>query len=654
MKRFLTYLTLIWGLMALNASILNGQSFVPDHLDGTIALSNPTSLCFGPDGKLYVTQQKGLIRVYSVTRSGAGDYSVTANDSINLIANIPNHDDDGTLNPLILGRQVTGILATGTAANPILYVSNSDPRGFSGDSTILDTNSGTITKLSWTGTAWEMVHVVRGLPRSGNGHSGNGLSLDSASNTLYHAMGGHTNMGAPSTQFASLPEYAFSAAILSFDLNTIEALPLQIDGGQSWHLDMPTLDDPDPSRNTAIFGEDLNDPFGGHYGNNQAKITLGFPVQVHATGFRNIFDVLYSSKNQLYTFDNGPNNGWGDIPVSAGPSGVCSNLFQDGGTTLADNFHLVSPGYYGGHPNPTRANSANTFAGQSPILSANPIECDYQTPGVTDPSLLIIPASTNGLAEYTSAAAFGGDMQGDILAASFDGSIYKIDMGLTGTTFSGQTALLSGFCSKPLDIVTMGDSDPYPGTIWVVCYGDEAVLVFEPQDSVVCTGDIGFVLDDDLDGYSNGDEISNGTDPCSAGSFPPDNDEDNLSDELDIDDDNDGQSDVIDLFVLDPVNGLGAFPPLNFEFGNTGADDGFFGMGFTGMMQNGIDYLNLFEAGNVTAGGAASVFTLDAISEGDAYGTGNDQEYAFHTGIDLSTSTGRVAISTKLLPPYFD
>src|SRR6185436_5489872 len=111
-----------------------------------------------------------------------------------------------------------------------------------------------------------------GLPRSEENHSSNGLALDPATNTLYIAQGGHTNMGAPSHNFAMLPEYALSAAILSVNLNAI--------GNTTY--DLPTLDD-----ETRPGVNDSNDPFGGNDGKNQAKLVPGGPVQVYSSGFRN-------------------------------------------------------------------------------------------------------------------------------------------------------------------------------------------------------------------------------------------------------------------------------------------------------------------------------------------------------------------------------
>ncbi|MFV2068809.1 MAG: malectin domain-containing carbohydrate-binding protein, partial [Pirellulales bacterium] len=43
--------------------------------------SLPTSLQFGPDGRLYVAQQYGLIQIYDVVRNGPNDYTVSATES---------------------------------------------------------------------------------------------------------------------------------------------------------------------------------------------------------------------------------------------------------------------------------------------------------------------------------------------------------------------------------------------------------------------------------------------------------------------------------------------------------------------------------------------------------------------------------------------
>src|SRR6266849_2911116 len=199
-------------------------SFNKSALQGN-ASSFPSSLQWGPDKRLYVSDTfDGLIKAYTIRRNGPDNYSATGVETIAAIAQIPNHNDnDGSVNAAVTGRLITGILATGTASDPVLYVTSSDPRTGGGDpstpnDTNLDTNSGILSRLTKTGASWQREDLVQGLPRSEEEHASNGLALDPATQTLYIAQGGNTNMGAPSTLFANLPEVALSAAILAVKL----------------------------------------------------------------------------------------------------------------------------------------------------------------------------------------------------------------------------------------------------------------------------------------------------------------------------------------------------------------------------------------------------------------------------------------------------
>jgi Glucose / Sorbosone dehydrogenase len=426
--------------------------------------TKPTTLQFGPDGRLYVLQQDGTIKIYTVVRNGRNSYSVTATETVTLVRDIPNHNDDGTLNTTLTTRQATGMVVTGTAARPVLYVTSSDPRFGGGPrgNLNIDTNSGIVSRLTWDGSTWSKLDLVVGLPRSEEDHAVNGVAMNAAGTVLYVAVGGNTNMGAPSHVFADLPEYALGAAILTVDLSAI---------GDTTY-DLPTLDPADHP----------NSPFGGDFGANQAVIVAGGPVQLYATGFRNPYDILISSKGVMYTDDNGPNAHQGNVPIDNGPQGTCTNGINEPGVTHEDSLHVVTPGYYGGHPNPTRGNAANTFNGRSPIVAADPIECDYELQGTAaHPVLATDPSSSNGIAEYT-ASNFGGAMKGDLLLAAYDNYVERIQVDSTGTVNLGKTTLFSNVGVNPLDIVAMGDNDAFPGTIWVADHGNSAIYVFEPSD----------------------------------------------------------------------------------------------------------------------------------------------------------------------------
>ena len=346
-------------------------------------------------------------------------------------------------------RLVTGLLVTGTADRPVVYVTSSDPR-IGGDEAArdldLDTNSGIVSRLTSTDGAWTRVDLVRGLPRSEENHATNGLALDAERRILYVAQGGMTNQGAPSSHFAFTPEYGLSGAILAVELDRI---------GDTTY-DLPTLDD-----ETRSGDPDPNDPFGGNDGRNQATLVPGGPVRLHARGFRNPYDVVLTRAGGLYTIDNGAAVEWGGRPRS------CSNDTREGGSYDRDTLHLITGSdYFGGHANPTRG-------------AANPVECTY-VPAIDRPAITSFQTSTNGLTEYT-ASNFGGALAGDLLAVSFDQSLYRVVLGEGGDSVV-RTDVLHRFQGTPLDVTTQGESSPFPGTIWVADYSTGEVTVLEPDD----------------------------------------------------------------------------------------------------------------------------------------------------------------------------
>ncbi|MEH6511549.1 MAG: malectin domain-containing carbohydrate-binding protein [Maribacter arcticus] len=625
------------------------QSFSQSNLNlnGNV-INSGTSLMYGPDGRLYVLSRNGNVDIFTIQKNGDNDYIVTNGEELTQVATIPNHNDDGS--NAGGGRQATGLTVAGTATNPIVYVTSSDARigGPSGDQG-LDTNSGVITRFSWNGSSWSVVDIVRGLPRSEENHSTNGLEFVTVNGNDYLivASGGFTNAGAPSDNFAWITEYALSAAILSVDLTAIEALQIQTDpsSGRSFSYDIPTLDDPtrpnvngviDPD-DTDYDGIDVGDPWGGNDGLNQGMIVIGGPVQIFSPGYRNSYDLAIGPDGKVYATDNGANGGWGGLPLNEGNPATVSNDYPDGEpgssspteneqvnnadhlTKITDNISSYSFGsFYGGHPNPVRANPAgaglftnpgtngpNTLSGDVfrtqvydpdgstlgsttnpdiglpanwppvPLSLADPQEADWRGPGINNPDgpndVLITTwgTNTNALDVYTS-SAFDGAMQGDLIAGKNGGVLRRVDYDPTDDSYTLINTFASNLGGNALGVTCNSDSDPFPGTIWVAPF-DGNIIVLEPDGFVLecfnsTDGEFVGTADYDSDGYTNNDEIDNKNDLqteeeviCNGGAQPNDFDKAAggtlVSDLNDPDDDNDGIDDVNDPFQLgDPLD----------------------------------------------------------------------------------------------------
>ncbi|WP_452228115.1 HYR domain-containing protein [Lacinutrix sp. MEBiC02404] len=715
-------------------------SFGASGLVGESVL-NPTSLEFGPDNRLYVSQQDGKIWAYTINRdaatSGNGTYTITSTEAITTIQNgIVNHNDSGISNTT-QQRLITGIATAGTSTNPILYVTSSDylfGGGGAGSDTNLDTNSGILSKLEWNGTSWDKVDLIRGLPRCEENHAINGMDLfeRNGNNYLLIVQGGNTNKGAPSNNFAGTPEYFLSASMLIVDLTQLDAMPTYTDprNNTDYVYDLPTLNDPTrldidkthadfpypighPLRDATI---DVNDPFGGNNSLNQAFPETGGPIQLFAPGFRNAYDVVVTDNGRIYTSDNGPNSLWGGVPrvydnntntylgdestITYDPVNhyVKNEMNESGSSLIGDPLHYVgtindaNKTYYGGHPIPI-----NAFPSRAEVIAYQKINGSWVATSTNTLQSLIVgtsgyfntsfaigdfpddprlgeylvdepigspknnildvrPSSTNGILEYT-ATNFSGIMQGNILTASFNGDINRYVLNAAGDSVLEQEIIFSGFGALPLDISAQGDTDIFPGTVWAATYGANNITVFEPSD-LDCTqpGEPGYdpLADNDGDGFSNQDEIDNGTNICSQGSKPNDNDGDFISDLNDPDDDNDTILDVNDAFALDVNNGLSTNLPVDFAFWNNDPGTGFFGLGFTGLLldpSGSTDYLTQFDEVDLSFGGAAGKATVDYVTIGDA--ANNTQKNGFQFGVNVDINSNPFTIHSKIESPFF-
>lgn len=667
---------------------------------GPTVLSNPTSLSFGPDGKLYVAEQDGTINAFTVALQN-GQYVATSHQVLTLpggagvVKSIMNHNDDGTNNPTVTNRQVTGMVVAGTAANPVLYISSSDPRIAKNKDSNLDTNSSTLTQVSWTGTSWQAVDLVRGLPRSEENHSVNGMVLSADASKLYLAVGGNTNNGAPSQYFANTGEYALSGTVLEFNLSDLQARPVLVDadGGQvggaatarSFVYDLPTLDDPNVPNGgvrESISGLDVAGPFGGNDGLNMAVLPANAPLRIFADGFRNPYDLVFTSGGKLYTVDNGSNAGVGGFPIVV--NGQPSNQINNGGSNDPEPLYLIQDGGYYGHANPARSfqslswtafNDAgapdatlatNTVANLSTRVPAalgipsgflidpsrftgNPTRLKQSGIPVPagspqSPALATIGSSSNGLTSYTNSSVFGGALAGSLLVAQFNGNITLLNLNDAGTALeplldpgpdgllktaddvvlasNGIYSLITGL-GTPLDVI-----EGPGGTVWVAELGGDFIKVFSPA----------------------------------TGPAVPD-----------VDVDQDGLANTLDPFLRDRENGTGTTllpgQTLRWDFdpnqdGNQPGPNGY-GGGLTGVMVNGVtDYEAFFQAPSTlpdqvvnldnvkftTAAGGGSI-VVEQVANGDALTNQNDGAFLFQTGLRVSPSTDQLRIRWSVMNP---
>ena len=651
-------------------SFTNAGSF-SGVFGGADILNNPTSLQFGPDGRLYVAEQNGAINAFTIGVSN-GQYFATDVEVITAVQEIQNHNDDGSLSNLNT-RQVTGVVVTGTASQPVLYVSSSDPRISVNGEVNLDTNSGTITRLTRSGNSFTAVDIIRGLPRSEENHSNNGLVISPDGNFLYVSIGGNTNNGAPSRFFSYANEYALSGTILEIDLNDINSRPILTDNGpgqngRQYIYDLPTLDDPNIPNITDGVGEDANGldeagPFGGNDGLNQAILPADAPLRIFADGLRNAYDLVITSNGLLYTVDNGSNSNLGGDPVFV--NGQVTSLPNDGGSGDPEPLFLITDGGYYGHPNPIRANQDLAFTAfddngnpdnslavnsVSSLADLVPDSVNIQDGFVIDPSrftgdqdrldqsgirierdssqtnaLLNLGSSSNGLVEYFG-NAFGGQLNGDLLVAQFNGNITRVNLSSDGTSATSETIPGLTGLSTPLD-VTIGPN----GTIFVAELGGDTIRVFAPSSTVQG-------ISNDVDG----DGLVNAIDPFSR------------------DASNGGQA------VLNPNS------TLTFDFdanqdNNLVGPNGF-GGGLTGVAVNGVtDFEQFFQLPSsdpnqiinldnvkftTAAGGGTTV--IENVSNGDPFRDGNNGEFLLQTGVTIAPSVNTVTVEWTVFNPSSD
>jgi len=397
---------LTWAFDAFG--VTRGVSTAPPPPAGELAFERvsfpvpaPTSIAWGPDNRLYVSEMMGTI------------HAISFNAARRVLADQPIAS---------LGTRLTLGIAVdprSTPDNVVLWVAHSSPTLNNGM-----LNSSAVTRLSGPNFAAAQT-VISGLPRAQADHAINALHFG-PDGRLYIALGSITGAGAPNqanSAFGARAEQPLSAALLVADVNA-------------------------PGFNGSCA---------------QAEGSFGPPacdVKPFATGIRNAYDFVFHSNGSIYSAVNGLGVS-GSYPVSG--TAPCTGFasvapWNAGGQNPGEQadmlIRVVQGGYYG-HPNPYRNECVFGDGRRQGVAPA----ANYVAP-IYD---LGNHRSANGTIEYRS-DAFGGALRGELLIANYSigDDITRVQLSADGRSVV-RAARLAGDFNNPLPLAQGPDGTIYVG-----------------------------------------------------------------------------------------------------------------------------------------------------------------------------------------------
>ena len=399
--------------------------FLPEQQTGA-TLFGPTQATWGPDGRLYVGTITGAIKIYTFD----DNYQVTNTQSVSSIAGLSNNNILGiAFNPF-----------DDPADAPKIYVAHSElfaHNGGQGPVTEFSPYNGQVSILEGPNFS-TVTPLITGLPVSNHDHGINGLAFDNHGDLLI-AVGGNTNAGVSNNNIGGLPESPLSGAILKAKItkpNFNGTIEYELTPGE-----------------TAPTGFNANDQVYGSIVN----VVPGVDVSVFASGQRNPFDTVWTTQNRLYGTDNGANASSAFGTASTGPNTEKTITGQP------DEINLLVEGNYYGHAN---RNQGRFDPRQYVWYGAN------DTGDFTSP-LGAVASSTNGITEYR-ATTFLGQMQGNLLAQKWNGTVYNASVSPNGSFESLETIINT---PTALDVVH-GPG----GAILGIDFTDDQITVSLPDD----------------------------------------------------------------------------------------------------------------------------------------------------------------------------
>lgn len=387
------------------------------------SVSQPTAAVFGPDGRLYVTGRDG--RVWAMTFDE--DYALLDLDELVGVSGLSNHEILGiAINPFDPPDPVR--LYVGHAA--LFNDGGSTPPGpsdYTGQISILE------------GPDFDTpIPLVTNLPTSNHDHAINGMEFDHDGDLLV-AIGGNTNAGVQHPNIGDIPESPLSGAIVK----VLTSKP-----ADDFHGTIEYLETVGGAPNTDQRDGDIVD------------VAPGVDLVVHATGFRNTYDIAYTTKGRLYATDNGPNVGFG--AESTGPATEGPHPGDP------DELMYVERGSYYGHPNRNRGR----YDARENVYHR--VTTGASIPETFKQSLAVLSVSTNGIDEYRS-DVFDGQLRGRILVQRWNSAVTGFELGANGRTVVDNDPLAS---TGSLGLVTGPD-----GVLVGTDYSQNRVRVLRPDDA---------------------------------------------------------------------------------------------------------------------------------------------------------------------------
>ena len=382
----------------------------------------PTRGAWGSDGRLYVASVTGEINAYTFDDA----YNITATQTITTLTGLSNnnilglacnpHESNGPVK-LYVGHGF--LFANGGACIPEGEVSD-----YSGQISVL------------TGPAFDTIDpLITGLPVSNHDHAINGLEFDNQGD-LYICIGSNTNAGIIHCNLGELPESPLTAAIVKAHITRSG-----FNGQIEYEETVSGL-----SNNDQLFGDIVD-------------VVAGVDVDVFAPGFRNPFDLVFTTWELFYGSDNGPNSGFGAAstgPITEGPH-----------PDEPDEVNLIRENNYYGHPNRNRGrydSRQNVFHGTG----------DVEIPGVFTQVIQTVQPSSNGILEYR-ANTFNGAMRDELLVQHWNAETFRFQL-------SGDKQTVNANLTLPTDLDCLDIVTGPGGVIFGIDYSDNKLIIAKPVD----------------------------------------------------------------------------------------------------------------------------------------------------------------------------